>query len=138
MFVNESLLYKVLVFQVTYLVMDEILKSIYYNPSNKGSFSSVRKLYREAKTRPRFDGTLKDVKTWLAKQSTYTRHRQAFVNFKRRRFFTAGIDYAWQLDVADLRSLSRHNNGIKFLLCVINTFSKYCWIKPVKVKMPRI
>lgn len=114
--------------------MDDILHSIYYDPSNKGSFASVRKLYQEAKTKPGWKGTIKDVGKFLAKQSTYTRHRLGYVNFQRRRFFTAFTDYCWQLDLMDIRSLSRQNNGVKFLLCIIDTFSKYVWVKSLKSK----
>lgn len=114
--------------------MDEILHEIYYNPANQAGFSSVRKLYKEVQKNPQWKGTVKDVKLWLAKQPTYTRHRLGYVNFKRRRFITFGIDYCFQLDLADMRSLSRQNDGIKFLLIVIDTFSKYLWIKPLKTK----
>ena len=33
-----------------------------------------------------------------------------------------------------MRSLSKHNKGIKYLLCVIDTFSKYAWFFPLKDK----
>ena len=31
-------------------------------------------------------------------------------------------------------SLSKYNNGIKYLLCVIDLFSKYAWVIPIKDK----
>ena len=33
-----------------------------------------------------------------------------------------------------MQLLSRYNKGIRFLLCVINIFSKYVWVAPVKYK----
>ena len=33
-----------------------------------------------------------------------------------------------------MQSLSKHNKGIKYLLCVIDTFSKYAWFFPLKDK----
>ena len=33
-----------------------------------------------------------------------------------------------------MRLLSRYNKGIRFLLCVINIFSKYAWVVPSKDK----
>ena len=37
-------------------------------------------------------------------------------------------------DLADMQLLSRYNKGITFLLCVIDIFSKYAWIVPLKDK----
>ena len=33
-----------------------------------------------------------------------------------------------------MQSLSKYNKGIKYLLCVIDLFSKYAWLVPVKDK----
>ena len=33
-----------------------------------------------------------------------------------------------------MQSLSKYNRGIKYLLCVIDLFSKYAWVIPIKDK----
>ena len=33
-----------------------------------------------------------------------------------------------------MQSLSKHNRGIKYLLCVIDLFIKYAWVVPIKDK----
>ena len=33
-----------------------------------------------------------------------------------------------------MESLSSKNNNVKYLLCVIDVFTKYAWIKPLKDK----
>ena len=38
------------------------------------------------------------------------------------------------VDLADMQSISRFNKGIRFLLCVIEIFSKYSWVVPLKDK----
>ena len=45
-----------------------------------------------------------------------------------------GIDKIWAADLADMRALSKENDGYNFLLLVIDTFSKYGWIVPLKDK----
>ena len=40
----------------------------------------------------------------------------------------------WGVDLADMQLLSKFNKGLKFLLCVIDIFSKYAWVVPVKDK----
>ena len=37
-------------------------------------------------------------------------------------------------DLADMQLISRYNKGIRFLLCVIDIFSKYAWVVPLKDK----
>ena len=37
-------------------------------------------------------------------------------------------------DLAEVRSLSSKNPGVKYLLCVIEIFIKYAWVKPLKDK----
>ena len=38
------------------------------------------------------------------------------------------------VDIADMQSLSKHNKGIKYLLCAIDLFSKYVRVVPIKDK----
>ena len=33
-----------------------------------------------------------------------------------------------------MQSLSKHNKGIKYLLCATDLFSKYAWVVPIKDK----
>ena len=55
-------------------------------------------------------------------------------NFKRNQTVVGGIDQQWQADLADMQALSRKNKGTKYILTVIDVFSKYAWAIPVKNK----
>ena len=52
----------------------------------------------------------------------------------RNRTYVAGIDAQWQADLADMQAIARQNNGARYLLTVIDVFSKYAWVAPVKSK----
>ena len=43
-------------------------------------------------------------------------------------------DDMWGVDLVDMQLLSKFNNGFRFLLCVIDVFSKYAWFIPLKDK----
>ena len=43
-------------------------------------------------------------------------------------------DNIWVVDLADMQLLSKFNKGFRVLLCVIDIFSKYAWIVPLKNK----
>ena len=36
--------------------------------------------------------------------------------------------------IAEMESLSSRNKNVKYLLCFINVFAKYVWVKPLKDK----
>ena len=41
-------------------------------------------------------------------------------------------DYIWGADLADMQLISNFNNRFRFLLCVIDIFSKYARVVPLK------
>ena len=43
-------------------------------------------------------------------------------------------DNIWGVDLADMQSLRKYNKGFKYLLSVIDLFSKYAWVIPIKDK----
>lgn len=61
-------------------------------------------------------------------------HRNARVNFPRRHVVMKDIDDLWQADLIDMQSFSKNNNNFKYVLVVIDTFSKYAWTYPLKSK----
>ena len=43
-------------------------------------------------------------------------------------------DNTWGADLADMELISKHNKGIRYLLCAIGLFSKYAFVILVKDK----
>ena len=54
--------------------------------------------------------------------------------FNKRKVYSQFKDNIWGVDLADMQSLSRKNKGIKYLLCVIDLYSKYAFVIPLKDK----
>ena len=61
-------------------------------------------------------------------------HKPIKRKFNKRRVLVSGIDKIWAADLADMTALSKDNEGVNFLLLVIDIFSKYGWIVPLKNK----
>ena len=61
-------------------------------------------------------------------------HQPIIRKFKKRKVHSTFKDNIWGADLADMQLLSRCNKGIRFLLCVIDIFSKYAWVVPLKDK----
>ena len=54
--------------------------------------------------------------------------------FQRRRVNVNSIEEIWANDLIEMQAFSKDNNGIKYLLTVIDIFSKFVWIVPLKRK----
>ena len=61
-------------------------------------------------------------------------HKPITKNFSKRKVISNGIDKIWAADLVEMQKFSKWNKGIKYLLMVIDVFSKYGWIKPLKDK----
>lgn len=64
-------------------------------------------------------------------------HRAARRRFKRRRIITRGINDLWQADLVEMCDYASVNKTFRYLLTVIDTFSKFAWGIPVKNKTGR-
>ena len=51
--------------------------------------------------------------------------RQIIRKSKIRKFYSSFRDGIWDVDLADMQSLSKYNKGIKYLICAVDLFSKY-------------
>ena len=54
--------------------------------------------------------------------------------FQRRRINVNDVDKIWAADLIDMQAFSKDNNEIKYLLTVVDVFSKFIWIVPLKRK----
>ena len=61
-------------------------------------------------------------------------HKEARKNLARRRVIVKGIDDLWQADLVEMIAYKSYNRGYRYLLTVIDTFSKKAWAEAVKNK----
>ena len=61
-------------------------------------------------------------------------HKPVIRKLKKRKIYSSFKDNIWGAELADMQSISKFNKGIRYLLCVIDIFSKYAWVIPLKDK----
>ena len=113
--------------------MAATLDKIYNNPEDVGSYASVEALYKRAKA----EGLVvskEEVSRYLKSVDAYTLHKPVRKRFTRNKTVVKGIDHQWQADLADMQELRKSNDGIGYILTIIDCFSKYAWAIPVKTK----
>ena len=59
---------------------------------------------------------------------------QLLDKFKRSKVYSSFKGNIWGSDLANMQFTSKYNKGIRFVLCVIDIFSKYGWVIPLKDK----
>ena len=61
-------------------------------------------------------------------------YKPNIIKFSKRKTQSPFIEKIWGADLADMQFVSEFNNAIRLLLCVIDIYSKYAWVIPVKDK----
>ena len=61
-------------------------------------------------------------------------HKPVRRRFDKRSVFAKQVDDIWAADLVDMSPFFRSNKGYKYLLTVIDVYSKYGWIVPLKTK----
>ena len=94
----------------------------YTNPLIPGSFSGIAKFKQNNKRT-----NTQDVTTIPA----YVLHKGAPTVFNRVRTVVPNVNSQWQIDLLDIKN---KNLPFNFLLTVIDVFSRYAFVEPVKTK----
>lgn len=117
------------------VTLEKVLKKLYYDPKSPVAFSGIQNLFEAVQSLKRFSHIKQnDIRDWLQKQNTYTLHKPIRKRFPRRKTIVAQVDQQWQADLADMQSLMKHNNRNRYLLCVIDVFSRFAWVVPIQNK----
>ena len=61
-------------------------------------------------------------------------HKSINRNFNKREVNSPFIDNIWGAALTDMQLISKFNEGFRFLLCVIDIYSKYALVIPLKEK----
>ena len=104
------------------------MEDIFYNTSHQASYSGINALVK-ATGKPR-----KVVKEFLQDQEVYRQHRVPKRKFKRAITRVDGVAIQFQADLFDISKFSRYNKGFKWVVLVVDAFSRFVACEPAKNK----
>ena len=67
-------------------------------------------------------------------QLAHELHKLIIKKFKKRKVYLSFKDNIWGADLDEIQLISKFNKGSTFLLCVIDIYSRYAWVIPLKDK----
>lgn len=112
----------------------DYLKKIYYTPGNPGAFAGPEKLSQAVKKEGKYKIGRVRIRQFLNNEDPYSLMKPIRRTFPRSRVVVDTIDSMWDGDLADVSSISSHNDGYKFLLVLIDIFSRFLFLIPLKNK----
>jgi hypothetical protein len=107
---------------------------MYYSLSEAGAYLGPDKLYNVLKHRGVHSIGKYTVRKWLQNQNDYSLQKPVRQTFKKTRVVVSGIDNQFDADIADVSNIVKENDDVKKLLFVLDIFSKYLWVEPLKNK----
>ena len=70
----------------------------------------------------------------MQNQDDYSLQKPVRRNFKRAKVIVSGPNEQLDVDLANIQSLSKDNDGITYLLVAVDVLSRYTWVEPLKNK----
>ena len=113
--------------------LEQYLSKIYFDPAHPVSYGGPRKVYNAVK-KVGYTPTFSFIKQWVQDQEAFSIHKAVRYKFPRNKIVVADRDSQWDADLADMQDIKDDNDGVSYLLVVIDLFSRYAWVRPVKSK----
>ena len=113
---------------------EDYLKQIYFDPQHAASFAGPQKLYKVVQNEGKYKIGMHNIRKFLHNQEAYSLHKPVRRRFQRNHVVSAGMDDLWMADLIDMMKYAKWNDENKYILLVIDTFSKYVWLRPLKRK----
>ena len=103
----------------------KLLHQKYYDIRKPSAFGGVSKLGVRNR---------KQAEDFLNSQRTYTLHRRKINKFQTRAVIVRGPNIQFQSDIIDLKKYAASNDGFRYILNTIDTFSKFAYATPMRTK----
>lgn len=105
------------------------LKLHYSSPGHPIAYAGINNIYKYYNKKLSHE-KIKDI---LSTIESYTLHR-GFRSSQRNPTYSHFKRYMFQMDLLDIQQLAPFNDGVKYLLVVIDTFTRYAFVRSLTDK----
>lgn len=112
----------------------DYLRELYYTPGKPGAYAGPENFYQAVKQEGKYKIGRQRIRQFLNNEDSYSLYKPIRKTFPRSKVIVNTIDSMWDGDLADVSNIASHNDGYKFLLVLIDIFSRYLFIVPLKNK----
>ena len=117
---------------------ERILFDYYYNVKHPASYLGATKLNRVLKKKHPGIFSVYFIQKWLNNQDTYAIQKQVRRKYKTPQVQVSGLNDQADIDLMSVENIAKYNDGIKHLLIVIDIFSRFLFVRPLKNKKTEI
>ena len=110
---------------------EDILTKYYFNTKHPGSYLGATKLSKILNKKYPGLFSVYFVAKWLNKQDSYSLQKQVRHRYTTPRVQVSGLNEQADIDLMSVENISKDNDGIKFLLIVIDIFSRFLLVQPL-------
>ena len=102
-----------------------------YNGYERGLTSMVYKFFDK---KSKGAGLKENQGNFLQNSQLANEFQKPIIRKLKKKVYFSFKDNIWGVDLADMQLISKHNKGIRYLVCAIDLFSKYARVFPLKDK----
>ena len=102
------------------------MDKIYHDPSNPAAYGGISLLAGHAPRRK--------AEKYLRSNATYKRFFRNKTKFERARVLVPSMGHTFQADLFDMQKYARQNGGHKYIVLVVDCFSRFVCARPVRNK----
>lgn len=113
---------------------NDYLTRIYHDPRHPASFQTPQDVFNIVRQERQHKLSFRQINRWVTNQESYSKNKRVYKQFARNRVVVKGIDDQWDADLAQLDKFAVDNDNVRYLLCVIDIFSRFAWVVPLKNK----
>lgn len=106
-----------------------VFEQAYFGASEPSSFGGVDPFLKAIPRAQKREG-----KDWLLAQDVYEIYKPARRRYPRNRILAYDIDEVWEADLMDFGNIARYNDNMRFVLTIIDVFSKHIHMTPIPRK----
>ena len=115
------------------------LSKLYRTPAFPGAYKGLTTFHKYAKNHPTIRAaahrlSLQEVKDWSQTDQLVNKNRPVRRKFMRRPYNILNPNAIWEGDLLDMSSYATQNRGVKFIVMLVDQFTKKLYTEPIKSK----